>query len=91
MIVHLATLTADQRPLVGWRLGFDLASVGVGMSAVLPIDLATKSIVRAFLQDVVKLAAVEKDMEDFILRKPALPVPIMLACALLSATKADLR
>ena len=76
--------------VVGWRLGFDLPSLGLGISAVLAIDLATDQVVRALLQDVRRLGGVAKDMEDFILLKPALPVPITMACALLTGTNVDL-
>ena len=77
--------------VVGWRLGFDLPSLGLGISAVLAIDLATDQVVRALLQDVRRLGGVARDVEDFILPKPAIPVPITMACALLTGTKIELR
>ena len=63
----------------------------LGIFAVSAIDLVTDSVVRAFLQDVVKLGGMAKDVEDFILRKPALRVPITMECAHLIGTNVDLR
>ena len=60
----------DQSLVVGWRLGFDLASLGLGVVTVLPIDLATDPIVRTFFRDLVKLPRVAKNVEDFLLQKP---------------------
>ena len=55
LIAALATLIGAQRLVVGWPLGIDMASLGIGISAVFPMDLATDPVVRAFLQAVVKL------------------------------------
>ena len=77
--------------IVRWRLGFDLTSRGLGISASLVIDLATDPVVRTFLQEVVKLGGVAKDGEDFMLHKPALPVQITMACSLFTGTKINLR
>ena len=53
-LAHLATLIFDQRLVVGWRLGFDLASLGIGVNTVLAIDLSTDHMVRVFFQDLEK-------------------------------------
>ena len=91
VLANLAMLIWDKRLIVSGRLGFDLASLGIGFSSVLAIDLATDQVVPAFLQDVVKLGGVAKDVEDFILRKPALPLTITVACSLFTGTNVELR
>ena len=72
-VPHLATLIGDQRLVVGWRLVFDLASRGLGITSVFAIDFPTDPVVRAFFQDLVKLGGAAKDFEDFLLHKPELP------------------
>ena len=59
-VAHLVTLLGHQRLVVGWRLGFDLASHGLGVITVLPIDLATDPVVREFFHDVGKQEGVGK-------------------------------
>ena len=61
------------------------------MTAVLAIDLATDPVVRSFFQDIVKQGGVAKDAEEFILHKPEFPIPITMACALVTGTKVILR
>ena len=48
VVGHLASLIGDQRLVVGWRLGFDLASLGLGVSRVMAVDLSTDPVVREF-------------------------------------------
>ena len=82
----------SERLVVGWRLGFDLASLCLGVMSVMAIDLATNPGVRTFLQELVKVGGnVPKEVDDFILNKPAFPVPIRMACALFTGTKVNLR
>ena len=59
MDAHLATRKGDQRLVVGWRLGFDLASLELRATTVLAMDLPTNPVVRAFFQDLVKLGGEE--------------------------------
>ena len=91
VLVHLATLIGDQRLVLGWMVGFDLASLGLEITCVLAMDLPTDPVVCAFFQDLLKLGGAAKEVEDFILGKPELPIPITMACALFSATKGNLR
>ena len=90
VVAHLETVIGDQRLEVGWRLGFALASLGLGIASMLAIDLATDPVVRAFFRDLVKLGGAAKDVEDFILRKPELPIPITIASSLFTGTKVNL-
>ena len=53
-VSHLATPIGNQRQLVGWRLGLDLASLGIGVSTVFPIDLSTDPVVRRFFHEIVR-------------------------------------
>ena len=56
------------------------------------IDLATDPVVRTFLQELVQLGgSVPKEVEDFIMNKPALPVPITMACVFFTSNKVKLR
>ena len=62
------------------------------VTTVLAVDLATDPVVRTFLQEVLKLVGnVPKDVGDFILTKPALPVLIIMAFALFTGMKVHLR
>ena len=79
---HLAPLIGDHRLVVGWRLGLDLASMGIGVSTALAIDLGTDPVVRAFFHYLMKEGSVAKDVDDFILHKPEFPIAITMACAL---------
>ena len=90
-VAHLATLIGYQRLVVGWRLGLDLASLGLGVSTVLAIDLSTDPVVRAFFQDLVQEGSVAKDAVDLIMSKSELPIPITLACAILTGNQVNLR
>ena len=90
-VAHLATLIADQRLIVGWRLGLDLASLGFGVSTVLANDLSTDPVVRAFFQDLVQDGNVAKDATDFLMSKPELHSPITLGCAILTGNQVNLR
>ena len=90
LVAHLATLKVDQRLVVGLVLGFYLASLGLGVTTVLAIDLATDPVVRSFFQDLLKLGGVAKDAEDFIMNKPELPIPITMASSLFIGTKINL-
>ena len=56
------------------------------------VDLATDPVVRTFLQERVQLGGnLRKEVADFILTMPALPVPITMACALFTNMKVLLR
>ena len=90
VLVHLATLIGDQRLVLGWMVGFDLASLGLEITCVFAMDLPTNPVGCAFFQDLVKFGGVAKDVEDFILRKPELPIPITMACSLLTGTKGNI-
>ena len=75
---QLATVVGDQRLLVGWRLGPDLASLRIGVSAVLLNALAIDPVVRAFFHDMGKQGGIAKKGEDFLLHKPEYPIPITM-------------
>ena len=90
-VAHMARLIGDQRLVVCWRLGFDLASLGLGITIVLAIDPATDPVVRSFFQDLVELGGVAKDAEDFILHKPELPNPFTMAYGIFTGSKINLR
>ena len=49
VVAHLATLIRDERLVIGWRLGYDLASLGLGVTSLMAIDLATDPVVITFL------------------------------------------
>ena len=56
------------------------------------IDLATDPVGRNFLQELVQIGGnVPAEVADFILNKPALSVPITMACALYTSMKVNLR
>ena len=68
-----------------------MASLGLGIRSLMGIDLAREPVVRTFLQELVKVQCnAPKEVEDFILNKQALSVPIIIACALFMSTKVDL-
>ena len=90
-MAHLAPLIGDHRLVVGWRIGLDLASLGLGVSTVMAIDLSTDPVVRAFLQDFLHEGSVAKDAADFIMNKPELPIPITMACAILTGNQVTIR
>ena len=86
VVAHLTTLIGDERLVVGWRLGYDLASLGLGVTRVMTIDLASDPVVRNFLQELLQTQSdVPQDVVDFIMNKPALPVPITMACVLFTS------
>ena len=91
MVAHLATLIGDELLVVGWPLGFDLGSLGLGVTSVMALDLWTDPVVRTCMQQLVKLAGhVPQEGTDFILNKSALPVQITLDCALFTGMKVPL-
>ena len=56
------------------------------------IDLASDPVVRNFLQEVLQTQSdVPQDVVDFIMNKPALHIPITMACALFTSNKVNLR
>ena len=61
------------------------------MPTVLAIDLATDPLVRAFFQHVGKQGGLAKDAADFIMNKPAMPIPIVIGCRLFIWNKATRR
>ena len=92
VVAHLATLIGDERLVVGWRLRYDLASLGLGVTRVMTNDLASDPVVRNFLQELLQTQSdVPQDVVDFIVNKPALPVPITMACVLFTSNKVNLR
>ena len=91
-VAHLSTLIGDERLIVGWPLGFELASLGLGVSSILAVDLASDLDVRAFLQELVQNGVdVAKEVAHFILNNAALAIPIRMACALFPSMKVHLR
>ena len=69
-----------------------MAWLGLGVTSVMAIDLATDPVERTFLQELVQAQGnTPQEVADFILNKPALPVPITMTCALFMSTKVDLR
>ena len=92
VVAHLATLIGDERLVVGWRLGYDLASLGLGVTRVMAIDLASDPVVRNLLQELLQTQSdVPQEVVDFLMNKPALPIPITMACALFTSNKVNLR
>ena len=64
----MATLIGHERLVVGWGLGYDLASLGLGDTRVMRIDLASDPVVRNFLQEVLQTqSGVPQDVGDFIM------------------------
>ena len=55
VVAHLPTLIGYEEFVVGWRDGFDLASVDLGDTIIMAVDLATDPVVRTVLQELVKL------------------------------------
>ena len=56
------------------------------------IDLASDPVVRNFLQELLQTQGdVPQEVVDFLMNKPALPVPITMACALFTSNKVNLR
>ena len=90
VVAHLVTLIGDQRLLVGWKLGFNLRSLGIGLPTVIANDFASDPVEGAFFQNMVKLGGVKNDVEDFSLHKPELRIPITMACSLSRGTKTEL-
>ena len=86
-LAHLGTLIGDQRLVEGWRISFDMGSRGLERTSVFAIDLSTDRVLCALLQDEVKLGRVAKDVQDFIMRKQGLTVPMRMPCELLTGTK----
>ena len=87
-VVTLATLIGDQRLVIGWRLGSDLTSLGIG---ALAIDLLKDPVLRSIFRDLIKVERVANDAEDFILHIELLRIPRTMACALLTGNKISLR
>ena len=55
------------------------------------VDFATDPVVRTLLQELMKLrVSVPQEVVDFLLNKPALPVPITMASALFTGMKVHL-
>ena len=68
-----------------------MASLGIGISTVVAIELATDAVLRKFFQDLVSQGGAAKDVEDFIMHKPQFPIPITMACSLINGNKINLR
>ena len=91
VVGHLASLIGDQRLVVGWRLGFDLASLGLGVSRVMAVDLSTDPVVREFFAEISKEGDASEEVKEFVQTKVALPLPITTACGLFTGLKVGLR
>ena len=91
VVGHLASIIGDQRLIVGLRLGFDLASLGLGVSRVMAIDLSTDPVVREFFAEISKDGDASEEVKEFVQNKVALPLPITTACGLFTGTKVNLR
>ena len=89
-VTHLVTLIGDQRLVVCWRLGFDLASLGLGITIVLAIHPATDPVVRAFFQDLVKQYGLSKTAVDFLSSTPELPLAPTLGSSIFTGNKLNL-
>ena len=87
VVGDLASLIGDQRLIVGWRLGFDLASLGLGVSRVKAIDLSTDLVVRDFFAEISKTGDAPEEVKEFVQNKVALPLPITTACSLFTGGK----
>ena len=91
VVEDLTTLIGDQRLVVGLRLRYYLASLGLVITSVMAIDLSTDPVVRNLLQELVQIQGnAHADTGDFIMNKLALPIPIRMTCALFTSTKVDL-
>ena len=90
-VAQLATLRGEQRLLVGWRFGHDLAALPLGVNPVLEIDFSTDPVVRAFFQYLGKAGGTGKEAADFLMGKPELPLPITLVCAIFTGNQVNLR
>ena len=65
--------------VVGWRLGFDFASLVLGDTSVMTVHLAKDPVERTVLQELVKLGGnVPQEVAYFIFNKPPLPVLITM-------------
>ena len=90
-VSHLPTLIGDERLIVGSRLRYDLASLGLGITSILAVDLATDPVVRTFFHELMQLGGnVPQKVAEFILNKPALPVQITMDCALFTGMQVEL-
>lgn len=69
-VPHLATLIGVQSLVVGWRHGFDLASLVICVTTVMQIYMATEPVVPEFFPDLVMQINVAKDPADFLTSKP---------------------
>ena len=91
VVGDLASLVGDQRLVVSWRLGFDLASLGLGVSRVMAVDLSTDPVVREFFAEISKDSDASEEVKEFMQNKVALPIPIITTCALFTGSKVNLR
>ena len=89
-VSHLATLIFDQRLVVGCRLGLDVESLGIGVSTVLAIDIASDPVVQAFFQYVLKQGGIPKDAEGFFCTNMICPFHSM-KCGSFTGNKSNLR
>ena len=92
VVAPLATLIGDERLVVGSRLGFDLASLGLGISNVMPVDLSTDRVLRTVQHELLHLGGnVPEEVADFNLNRSALSLPLTMACALFRSMEVHLR
>ena len=78
-VAHMERLIGDQRLVVGWGLGLALTSLGIDVTTVLEIDLATDPFVCPFFQHLGKEGGLAKDATKFIISKPELRLPTKVA------------
>ena len=91
LVAHLATLIGDER-FFGWRIGYDLASLRLAVTSVMVFDLSTDPVMRNHLQKLIQAQGdLPQEVAHFIMKKPALLVPITMACGLLTSMKVTLR
>ena len=79
-VADLETLICVPRFLIGWSLFCDHASLGIGITTDLAIELATYPVVAAFFQEDVKLVGVATHVMDFIIHKADLQRQFTLVC-----------
>ena len=89
VVGHLATMIGDQRVVVGWRPGFDLASLGLAISRVMAIDLSRDPLVRDFFAEISRDSGAPEEEKVFVQAKLARPLPITKACSLFTPTKVN--
>ena len=91
LVRHLAKLIGDKRLVVGWRLGFDMASLGLALSRVMAIDLSRDPLVRDFFAEISRDSGAPEEEKMVLQAKVTLPLPITKAFSLFTATKVNLR